>query len=733
MAHPPAHTSSTTRHAPPTAVTFDVSVIIVTYNVREFLAQALDSVADASRGLAVETFVVDNDSADGSVEMVRERYPDVHLIANEANVGFATANNQAIRQASGRYLLILNPDTLLQEDTLRELVAYMDAHPTAGAAGCRILNPDGTFAPESRRAFPTPAVAFYRISGLGKLFPNSPRFGRYNLTFLPRDQDCEVDALSGSCMMVRREAVLPNEDVGIEEWDPRTSTGTPSAGVSPEKAPQLDKAPLASNGPSPVPTTPTTQSPTPSPAGLLDEDFFMYGEDLDWCYRIQQAGWSIRYTPSTQIVHYKGESTKKGDLRYVMLFYGAMLRFVEKHLAHQPDVGFMERAASQMLALALRAGIVVRAGFAALRRLGRHVAAPLTDGGLAWGALAAVATAWSLRWEGTFDPAFYTVVLPLYTAVLILSIGLLGGYRGERRRLRPVWLGAGLAFLGVSTLSFFAPAIAFSRATLLIGYALAALVLTIRRAGSRTTDASATRTLVVGSSAEALRLQRLFEGHLRPPLEIVGYVSDAATSSSALPHLGPSRQLRDLVRLWDVQEVVFAADSLTNTAILDGMRSLSDRPVRLKILASGRDQVIGKASVEDLSAPLMDAERAVAPLRSTTSRRALEIPIALAGLLLAPSIRLLARARPTARMQRLAAFTHAMPDVLAGRLALIGYRENDPHPPGAWGLQPAAISVLDTLPSPPRTIVDAHRAYWFYARHQSAWLDLEVMLNTVMR
>jgi len=710
MAHPPAHTSSTTRTVPTTAAAFDVSVIIVTYNVREFLAQALDSVADATRGLAVETFVVDNDSADGSAEMVRTQYPDVHLIANEENVGFATANNQAIRRAAGRYLLILNPDTLLQEDTLRELVAYMDAHPNAGAAGCRILNPDGTFAPESRRAFPTPAVAFYRISGLGRLFPASPTFGRYNLTFLPRDKDCEVDALSGSCMMVRREAVLGGEGI--------RGKGQGANAEETSGRPPSSLFPLPSS---------------PQPAGLLDEDFFMYGEDLDWCYRIQQAGWSIRYTPSTQIVHYKGESTKKGDLRYVMLFYGAMLRFVEKHLAHQPDVGFLERAASQMLALALRAGIVVRAGFAAIRRLGRRVAAPLTDGGLAWGALAATATAWSLRWEGTFDPAFYAVVLPLYAAVLVLGIGLLGGYRGERLRRRPVWFGAGLAFLVVSTLSFFAPAIAFSRATLLIGYGLAALVLTLRRAGSRTSDTSPTRTLVVGSSREALRLQRLFEGHLGPALEVVGYVSDTASSTGDIPHLGPSRQLRDLVRLWDAQEVVFAADSLTNTAILDGMRSLSDRPVRLKILASGRDQVIGKASVEDLSAPLLDAERAVAPLRSTASRRALEVPVAFVALLLSPVLRLGVGIGSPARRDRMVAFTSSMRDVLAGRKALVGYRESDPHPPKAWGLQPAAISVLDTLSTPPQSIGDAHRAYWFYARHQSAWLDLEVMLKALAR
>ena len=186
---------------------YDLSVIIVNYNVREFLEQALRSVERASARLAVEVFVVDNNSVDDSVEMVQAHFPGVRLIANEANVGFSRANNQAIREARGRYLLILNPDTIVQEDTFETLLRFMEAHPEAGAVGCKILNPDGTFAPESRRAFPRPTVAFYRIAGLSRLFPRSPVFGRYNMTFLPQDQVAEVDALSGSCMLVRHAAL----------------------------------------------------------------------------------------------------------------------------------------------------------------------------------------------------------------------------------------------------------------------------------------------------------------------------------------------------------------------------------------------------------------------------------------------------------------------------------------------------------------------------------------------
>ncbi|MEM1054082.1 MAG: glycosyltransferase family 2 protein [Bacteroidota bacterium] len=692
--------------SPPRAAavhTVDVSVVIVTYNVREFLEQALESVQRASTGLRVETWVVDNDSADGSVEMVRQRFPDVHLIANEENVGFATANNQALRQMNGRYALVLNPDTILQEDTLRELVTFMDANPETGAAGCRILNPDGTFAPESRRAFPTPAVAFFRLTGLSRLFPDSPTIGRYNLTYLPQDEVCEVDALSGSCMMVRREAIL-------EDGSGFKVQGSPSV-------------------------APVAELRTPNPelrcaAGLFDEAFFMYGEDLDWCYRIQQAGWKIQYTPSTQIVHYKGESTKKGDLRYVRLFYGAMLRFVEKHLtaSGQRPAG---RAASLLLALGIRAGILARAGMAAAARLASAVAAPFADGALAWTALALAAVAWSLPRGFSFDPSFYAIVLPLYTIALLLGIGGAGGYGRRAMRLRPVAIGAGVGFLAVATVTFLLPHLAFSRATVLTGFALAAVLLGIRRLLGRRRRTGPRRALVVGTGAEAERLVRLAQGRL--PLEVVGFVGER-TSEASVPHVGPTRQLRDLVRLNGASEVVFAADALTNTAILAGMRDLRDLPVDLKILAQHRDRIIGKANVEDLSAPLMAAERAVAPLRSRLVRRALEVPIALTGLLLHPILRPLARRAPAeSRRRRLAHFTAKLPSVLAGRRALVGYDPSQTHPPKAWGLLPGVVSILDTLEAPPTTIVDAHRAYWAYARNQSAALDVDILLRALTR
>ena len=688
--------------APPHAPAVDVSVVIVNYNVREFLEQALESVARASAGLVVETFVVDNDSADGSVAMVRERFPDVEVIANEENVGFARANNQAIREARGRLLLILNPDTLLQEDTLHALVGFMDRHPEAGAVGCRILNPDGTFAPESRRAFPTPAVAFYRLAGLSRLFPKSPVFGRYNLTYLPIDQVCEVDALSGSCMMVRREALY-------RRWEGTAHQAADTA----------------------APPHPSDGSVCAEGAGLFDEDFFMYGEDLDWCYRIQQAGWRIYYTPETQIIHYKGECTKKGELRYVRLFYGAMLRFVEKHLGGDAEAGLGERVGSRLFALGIRAGIVVRALLTFLGGVVRVLRGPLLDGLLAWAATAAAAAAWGARVGAPFDEAFYVVVAPFYAAASVVGVALAGGYRrGRSRRIRTALTGVFGAFLGVAALSFFVKAIAFSRAVLTLGFFGSGLLLAARRLLERGRRGPR-RLLLVGSAAEATRLHRLVRGRPRPAVQLLGYVGRNG-EGGPIPHLGDLRHLRDLARLHAADDVVFAADALSNTAILGLMRQLRDLPVQLKILTSGRDRIIGKASIEDLSVPFVEAERAVAPLRGGT-RRLLDLPVATVGAAVHPLVRLLARATGLPRLRSLAAATARMPGVLAGRRALVGFDPAGPHPPPDWGLFPGVVSILDSLPERPDSIVEAHRAYWFYARNQSLALDVEILLRALTR
>ena len=245
-----------------------LSIVIVNYNVRTYLEQCLQSVAKALEGIVGEVFVVDNHSDDDSVETVKTQYPWVRLIENSENIGFARANNIAIRQSKGDYVLLLNPDTVVGEQTLREVLRFMEAHPKAGGAGVMMHNADGSLAPESRRALPTPWVSCLKMLGLTK---------RYYMSHLSWDNPGRIDVISGAFCFLRKKA--------------------------------LDEI------------------------GLLDEDFFMYGEDIDLSYRLLKGGWENWYLPYP-IVHYKGKSTQKSDYRYVHIFYKAMLIFFRKHYSH---------------------------------------------------------------------------------------------------------------------------------------------------------------------------------------------------------------------------------------------------------------------------------------------------------------------------------------------------------------------------------------------------------------
>lgn len=253
-----------------------VSVIIVNYKVKYYLAQCLHSVFRALEGIDGEVIVVDNDSQDDSISYARELYPQVTFIENKENVGFARANNMAIRQSKGEYVVLLNPDTVVNEHLLVDCISLLDARPDIGATGVRMLNENGTFAPESRRGVPTPFTAFCKMVGLTKLFPKNRLFGRYYMKYLDEYAATPIEIISGACMFIRKSV--------------------------------LDEC------------------------GLLDEDFFMYGEDIDLSYRMLKTG-KLNYYVPTRIMHYKGESTHKNTFRYVYVFYEAMYIFFRKHYA----------------------------------------------------------------------------------------------------------------------------------------------------------------------------------------------------------------------------------------------------------------------------------------------------------------------------------------------------------------------------------------------------------------
>jgi len=279
-----------------------LSIVIVNYNVKYFLEQCLLSIQSSNVDFKIETIVVDNNSSDGSVDYLKPKFPWISFIENKDNPGFSKANNQAMRIAQGDYILILNPDTVLGENVLRDSCSFMDTNISAGAIGVKMINGYGEFLAESKRGLPTPWASFCKIFGLAKLFPESSFFGQYHLKYLDENAVHEVDILAGAFMLIRKSA--------------------------------LDKT------------------------GLFDESFFMYGEDIDLSYRIIKAGFKNYYLP-VKIIHYKGESTKKGDMKYVKAFYLSMYIFFKKHF---PNYG-------KLYSLFIKAGISVRGSFSAINSL----------------------------------------------------------------------------------------------------------------------------------------------------------------------------------------------------------------------------------------------------------------------------------------------------------------------------------------------------------------------------
>ncbi|GHS85167.1 hypothetical protein FACS1894201_04580 [Bacteroidia bacterium] len=395
-----------------------LSIIIVNYNVKNFLEQCLRSVQEAAFGMDVEVFVVDNHSVDHSVEMVKSKFPFVRLIENKENLGFSKANNQAVRDATGAYILFLNPDTVLEKDTLRACVDFMDSTTDAGAVGVKMVDGKGHFLPESKRCLPTPSVAFYKIFGFATLFPKSKRFGQYNLSYLDKDSVHAVDVLAGAFMMVRH-AIIDT-------------------------------------------------------IGSFDEQFFMYGEDIDLSYRITQAGYKNYYLPFTKIIHYKGESTKKGSLNYVVVFYKAMALFYEKHFS---------KNASLTLHWVIQFAIILRAMFSIVSRFVQRFGYTFLDGALIYAVFRLEEHYWAIYAHGNathFGTLYQTVVMPIYVVLWILGLTLCGAY-SKHHKLRNALLGIGSSTLMILVgFALGGDTLHFSRALILIGAATSLAIYSTR-------------------------------------------------------------------------------------------------------------------------------------------------------------------------------------------------------------------------------------------------------------
>lgn len=520
-----------------------LSIIIVNYNVEYFLEQCLHSVRKAVHGVDAEVIVVDNNSIDGSNNMVIKKFPEVRLIANKDNRGFSKANNQGINLSSGEYVLLLNPDTVVEDDTFSKIIDFMDAHPKAGALGVKMVDGAGNFLPESKRGLPTPITSFYKIFGLSSLFPHSKRFARYHLGHLDKDEVHEVEILAGAFMMLRRSV--------------------------------LDEI------------------------GLLDETFFMYGEDIDLSYRVIKAGYKNYYFPKTRIIHYKGESTKKGSINYVLVFYQAMVIFANKH--------FSQKNARLYTAL-INLAIYFRAFLSLLSRFWDRIFLPILDALLLFGGIFMIKEVWGreMIYEsgGNYPLTFLYFVIPSYILTWLLSVFFLGGYD------RPVRLSKGVKGMLVGTiiiLVFYAllpEYLRFSRALILLGtlWGVAALpVIRLVLSGLgvswvRVGDNESKRFLVIGDKDEARRVSDLlYASYIRP--SFVGWVSSAEKSSDEKSFIGNISQVVDIIRIYHISEVVFCSKSIPHQIIIDKMTEWKSAQVAYKIAPEDSLSIIGSSSI----------------------------------------------------------------------------------------------------------------------------------------
>ena len=580
-----------------------LSVIIVNYNVKYFLKQCLASVYGSDRRLAdgseleLDVWVVDNDSVDGSMEMVRRDYPQVHVIENHENVGFARANNMALAKSTGDCMLLLNPDTVVERDTFARCTDFMAEHPDCGGLTVKMVDGKGNFLRESKRGFPSPTASFYKISGLTRLFPHSKRFAAYYMGHLGEDDINEIEILPGAFLMIRREV--------------------------------YDKI------------------------GGLDESYFMYGEDIDYSWSIKLAGWKNYYLPTTRIIHYKGESTRKGSMNYVYTFYNAMAIFVRKYFSGKD---------ARLFNLLLQVAIWMRATLAWMQRIAQRVAVPLADFLLAYGGFVLIKAMWeNVKWGGAeYYPAEYTLlVIPLYILILMCSSWLSGGYDKPVRIGRIVsGVGTGLLLL-LAFYSLLDESQRYSRMLLVLGSVwtlmstlIVRVLLSVNNVKGYTLRAHTRGTiLAVGTKAETARLRELYAS------------MGMATDKLAVTDDTDARHLQDIIRIEHADEVVFCGCDIRH--VIELMAHLRTTGVEYKIAPSESDYIIGSESVLSPDDLYIADLNTISTDTSRRRKRLFDIGTAMALLLLSPLLLWFQKRKGNY-------FGHCL-SVLVGSLTWVGY------------------------------------------------------------
>lgn len=637
----------------------DISVVIVNYNVKDLVDNCISSIYKANGNkFEIEIYLIDNNSIDGSADHISSKYPEVNIISNDKNLGFSKANNLALNKVTGTYVLILNPDTVLEEGTFEKMITFCEKNKNAGAVTSKLILANGKLDSACRRSFPTPSVAIPRILGLSKLFPESRLFGKYNLTYLDENKTYEVDAVCGAFMFIPKAV--------------------------------LDKV------------------------GLFDEDYFMYGEDLDLCFRIKKSGYKIFYYPEVMTIHFKGESTKKTNLSYVNNFYGAMNIFVKKNFT----------GASRLLSFVLQFGIISRSFFSYIKRFIKFFLFPTLDILLLY---ASLILSVKIRFD-IFPNKDYLFIISVYVLIWFILLAIFGLYTKKNfLSLKNTFNALIAGFFVNSSITYFFNEYAFSRGVILASTLFSLLFLISWRSlyrmyiffVSKNILLNKINLLIVGNE----KLTQNAEDKLNSKYNILHFDEIASKKNIT--------ELEEIIQIKKIDEVVFAGDYFTNQDMLNLMWDFRGRSVKFKIFPSGKELILSKlnsSSLDEIN--LIEIEYNINNKLNIFFKRIFDIILSAILLISVYPVLILLRNLFNAKYSKQISKLFLLPEVFKGKYSFVGYpvwlNVNSKNYIGKKGL--TGLIQLNRYEG--MTGDEIQNLNLFYAKNQSLLLDIEILLKT---
>lgn len=636
-----------------------LSIIIVNYNIKDIVDGCIDSIYKSNvSGLDLEIFFVDNHSIDGSADYIESKYPGVIVIRNEKNLGFSKANNIALKRITGDYVLLLNPDTIISEGTFDKLIKFVESRPNIGAVTTKLIRANGELDLACRRSFPTFSVTFPRIIGLSKLFPKVKLFSKYNLTYLDENETYEVDAICGAFMFMKTEVVKKT--------------------------------------------------------GLFDEDYFMYGEDLDYCYRIKKQGYKNYYYSEVSTVHLKGESTRKTNIAYVNNFYGAMSIFVKKNL----------RSSGFILLFLLQLGIFLRSAISYLKRIIINLFFPLIDINLLYLALIAAV---KIRFN-IFPNKGYLFIITVYVIIWLILLSIFGLYSSKHNLSYKKAFNAILAgFFINSSVTYFFKEYAYSREVVLVSTGISlvaiagwrAIVSIIMFFKSKNILLNKINLLVVGEKI----LNQNIEDKLVARYNIL-YFKDITKEQTI-------QNLEEVIKINNIKEVIFSDEKYSNEQILGLMTTLKGKNIGFKIIPTGKDLILSKlySGIDNIS--LIDIEYNINNKINAFFKRVFDIILSIIILItIYPFVFIKSKFTKKGIKKEINKILD-VPSVLKGTYSFVGipvwYNYELSENLGKPGL--TGLIQLYYHEGMTKDEMETYNIY--YAKNQSILLDLEILMKTV--